>query len=66
MLNIKTIKSYFKTSTPKIYRINQEFALEKYMIKLIEEAEEGIRNGEPLTSLEDWREELIQEYNVTL
>ena len=46
--------------------MSEEEALERYMIQLIEEAEEDLKNGGGTITLEEWRKELIKEYNVSL
>ena len=65
MLKTKLIKnSYSKTKYNK--EINKNKNLETYIIKLIDEAEENLKNGGETITLEEWRREIEKEYNVEL
>ncbi len=65
MLKTKLIKnSYSKTKYNK--EINKNKNLEMYIIKLIDEAEEYLKNGGKTITLEEWRREIEKEYNVEL
>ena len=65
MLKTKLIKnSYSKTKYNK--EINKNKNLETYIIKLIDEAEENLKNGGETITLEEWRREIEKEYNVKL
>ena len=67
MIKLKTLKNtYSKLKENYTHIITEDEALLKYMNLLIDEAEEDLRNGVELISLEEWREELIREYNVVL
>ena len=64
-LKTKLIKnSYSKTKYNK--EINKNKNLETYIIKLIDEAEEYLKNGGETITLEEWRREIEKEYNVKL
>ena len=67
MVKLKTLKnSYSKLKENYIHIVTEDEALLRYMNLLIDEAEEDLRNGAELITLEEWREELIREYNVVL
>jgi len=67
MIKFRTLKnSYAKLKENFTHTITEEEALNRYMNLLIDEAEEDLRNGEELITLEEWREELMREYNVVL
>lgn len=67
MVKLKTLKnSYSKLKESFTHIITQEEALVRYMNLLIDEAEEDLKNGAELITLEQWREELMREYNVVL
>ena len=67
MVKLKTLKnSYMKLKENYNRIITGEEVWSRAMDRLIEEAEEELRNGAELTTLEEWREELIREYNVVL
>ena len=67
MIKFKTLKnSYCKLKENFSHAITEEEALNRYMCKLIDEAEEDLKNGGKIITLEEWREELIREYNVVL
>lgn len=67
MIKLKTLKnSYSKLKESFTHIITQEEALVRYMNLLIDEAEEEVKNGAELITLEQWREELMREYNVVL
>lgn len=59
----KTIKNSFSTIKAKITNTMTEDA---YMIKMLEEGIEEFEKDNTTISLEEWREELIKEYNVSL
>ena len=48
------------------HTITEEEALERYMIKLIDEAEEYLANGGETITLEEWQEEIRREYNIAI
>ena len=67
MMKFKTLKnSYSKLKENFSHTITEEEALNRYMCHLIDEAEEDLKNGGKIITLEEWREELIREYNVVL
>ena len=67
MVKFKILKnSYAKIKENFTHVITQEEALVRYMNLLIDEAEEDLKNGAELITLEEWREELMREYNVVL
>ena len=67
MIKLRTLKnSYAKIKENFTHTITEEEALLRYMNLLIDEAEEDLKNGTELISLEEWREELMREYNVVL
>ena len=59
----KAIKNSFSTIKAKITNTMTEDA---YMIKMLEEGIEEFEKDNTTISLEEWREELIKEYNVSL
>ena len=63
MKKFKTIKNSFSTIKAKITNTMTEDA---YMIKMLEEGIEEFEKDNTTISLEEWREELIKEYNVSL
>lgn len=67
MIKLRTLKnSYSKIKENFTHTITEDEALLRYMNILIDEAEEDLKNGAELISLEEWREELMREYNVVL
>jgi len=67
MLKFRTLKnSYANIKEDFIRVITEEDALNKYMVQLIEEAEENLRNGGGTITLEEWREHMRREYNIVL
>lgn len=67
MLKLRTLKnSYLKLKENFTHTITEDEALVRYMNLLIDEAEEDLKNGAELITLEEWREELMREYNVVL
>ena len=67
MIKLRTLKnSYSKLKENFTHIITEDEALVRYMNLLIDEAEEDLKNGAELISLEEWREELMREYNVVL
>lgn len=66
MLKFKTLKnSYTKLKENYNRIITGEEVWSRYMDRLIEEAEESLKT-EGYITLEEWREELIREYNVNI
>ena len=66
MVKFRKLKnSYLKLKEDYTHIITEEEALNRYMITLIDEAEESIKKEGTIT-LEEWREELMREYNVVL
>ena len=59
----KAIKKSFSTTKAKITNTMTEDA---YMIKMLEEGIEEFEKDNTTISLEEWREELIKEYNISL
>ena len=67
MIKFRNLKnSYSKLKENFTHTITEEEALNRYMCQLIDEAEEDLKNGGKIITLEEWREELIREYNVVL
>ena len=67
MTKFRTLKnSYAKFKENFTHKITQEEALNRYMVQLIEEAEENLRNGGGTITLEEWREHMRREYNIAL
>jgi len=67
MIKFRTLKnSYAKLKENFTHTITEEEALNRYMCQLIDEAEEDLKNGGKIITLEEWREELMREYNVVL
>ena len=67
MMKFRTLKnSYAKLKESFTHIITEEEALNRYMCQLIDEAEEDLKNGGRIITLEEWREELMREYNVVL
>ena len=67
MIKFRTLKnSYSKLKENFTHTITQEEALNRYMVQLIEEAEENLRNGGGTITLEEWREHMRKEYNIAL
>jgi len=68
MTKFRTLKnSYAKLKENFTHTITEEEALNRYMCQLIDEAEEeDLKNGGEIITLEEWREELMREYNVVL
>ena len=67
MIKFRTLKnSYSRLKENFTHTITEEEALNRYMCQLIDEAEEDLKNGGKIITLEEWREELIREYNVVL
>lgn len=67
MIKFRTLKnSYAKLKENFTKTITEDEALNRYMNLLIDEAEEDLKNGGEIITLEKWREELMREYNVVL
>jgi len=67
MIKLRTLKnSYAKLKENFTHTITQEEALNRYMVQLIEEAEENLRNGCGTITLEEWREHMRRTYNIVL
>jgi len=68
MIRFRTLKnSYVRLKENFTHVITEEEALNRYMCQLIDEAEEeDLKNGGEIITLEEWREELMREYNVVL
>jgi len=67
MIKFRTLKnSYAKLKENFTHTITEEYALNRYMAQLIEEAEENLRNGGGTITLEEWREHMRKEYNIAL
>ena len=67
MIKFRTLKnSYSKLKENFTHTITQEEALNRYMVQLIEEAEENLRNGGGTITLEEWEEYIRREYNIVL
>ena len=67
MIKFRTLKnSYARLQENFTHTITEEEALNRYMCQLIDEAEEDLKNGVKLITLEEWRKELMIEYNVVL
>ena len=62
----KLKNSFSKENMHFTHIITEEEALERYMIKLIDEAEEHLANGEETITLEQWQEEIRRKYNVAV
>ena len=67
MIKLRTLKnSYSKIKENFTHTITEDEALVRYMNLLIDEAEEDLKNGVELITLEELKEELMREYNVVL
>ena len=67
MIKFRTLKnSYAKLKENYTHIITEEEALNRYMNILIDEAEEDLRNGGRLITLEEWREHMRRDYNIAL
>jgi len=67
MIKIRTLKnSYARLKENFTHTITEDEALNRYMVQLIEEAEENLRNGGGTITLEEWREHMRKEYNIAL
>ena len=67
MIKFRTLKNSYTSLKEKFtHTITEEEALNRYMNLLINEAEEDLKNGGKIITIEEWREELIREYNVVL
>ena len=67
MIKFRTLKnSYAKLKENFTHTITQEEALNRYMVQLIEEAEENLKNGVGTITLEEWQEYIRREYNIVL
>jgi len=67
MVKFRILKnSYAKLKENFTHIIKEEEALNRYMIQLINEAEEDLRNGGKTITLEEWREHMRRDYNIAL
>lgn len=67
MVKFRILKnSYVKLKENFTHIITEEEALNRYMIQLINEAEEDLRNGGKTITLEEWREHMRRDYNIAL
>jgi len=67
MIKFRSLKnSYSKLKENFTHIITEDEALNRYMVQLIEEAEENLRNGGGTITLEEWREHMRREYNIAL
>ncbi len=67
MTKFKTIKnSYLKVKENYTHKITEEDALNEYMVRLIDEAEENLQKGGTLYPLDKWREMMRVEYGIQL
>ena len=64
MKNLKN--SFSKNRVHFTHIITNKEALERYMIKLIDEAEEHLANGGGTIPFEDWQEEMRRKYNIAI
>lgn len=62
----KLRKSFSRDKLYFTHVITEDEALERYMIKLIDEAEEHLANGGGTITLEEWQEEIKREYNIAI
>ena len=66
MIKLRTLKNSYRKLKENFTRIiTGEEIWSRHMDKLIEEAEESLKN-EGYITLEEWRKELIREYNVNI
>lgn len=65
MLKLKEIKNSYVNLKSKCFR-RIENSEERYMISMLDEAIENLKNGGGTISLEDWREEMRRIYNVSI
>lgn len=67
MVKFRTLKnSYLKIKEKYTHIITEEEALNRYMLLLIEEAEENLRNGGGTITLEEWKEHMRVVHNIVL
>lgn len=67
MIKLKNIKNSFSNVKAKyINKVTEEEVFERYLTKMLDEAIEEFEKDSTTISLEEWREELIREYNVNL
>lgn len=67
MIKFRTLKnSYARLKENFTHIITEEEALNRYMVQLIDEAEENLRNGGGTITLEEWREHMRRKYNIAL
>ena len=67
MMKFRTLKnSYLKLKEKYTHTITETEPLVRYMNELIEEAEEDLKNGAELLTLEEWREHMRRDYNIAL
>lgn len=67
MIRFKTIKnSYLKLKENYTHKITEEEAEERYWTKILDEAIEEFEKNPKTTSLEEWKKEMKEEFNVIL
>ena len=67
MIKFRTLKNSYSKLKENFSRIitgNEVWS--RYMDRLIEEAENNLRNGGGTITLEEWREHMRREYNIVL
>ena len=67
MIKFRTLKNSYSKLKENFSRIiigNEVWS--RYMDRIIEEAEENLRNGGGTITLEEWREHMRREYNIVL
>ena len=65
MIKIRILKNNYSSIKNKfVFKLDEEIKLNRYMIKLIEEAERDIEDGNEPISLEDWQAEMRENYDV--
>ncbi len=67
MIKFRTFKnSYARLKENYTRIITGEEAWSKYMDRIIEEAEENLKNGGGTITLQEWREHMRRKYNIVL
>ena len=67
MIKLRTLKNSYSRLKENFSRIitgNEVWS--RYMDRIIEEAEENLRNGGGTITLEEWREHMRRVYNIVL
>ena len=65
MIKFKNIKNSFSNVKANyMHKITEEENFERYLTKILDEAIEDFERDSTTISLDEWREELIREYNV--